>query len=75
MFPMVGVVAAYEARHSLWTISIISGPTYHSTGTMRETDMADDMTLPGLVSRLSIEQGSVWPNAPDSREWKIRIVK
>ena len=30
---------------------------------------AMDMTLPGLVSRESIEQGSVWLEVPDSREW------
>jgi len=28
-----------------------------------------DMTLPGLVSQLSIEQGSAWLDVPDSREW------
>jgi len=32
-------------------------------------DEAMDMTLPGLVSQLSIEQGSVWLDVPDSREW------
>ena len=28
-----------------------------------------DMTLPGLVSQLSIEQGSAWLDVPDSRKW------
>ncbi len=28
-----------------------------------------DMTLPGLVSQQSIEQGSCWLPVPDSREW------
>lgn len=28
-----------------------------------------DMTLPGLVSQLSIEQGSIWLDVPDPREW------
>jgi hypothetical protein len=28
-----------------------------------------DMTLPGLVSQQSIEQGSVWLPVPDSRQW------
>lgn len=30
---------------------------------------AMDMTLPGLVSQLSIEQGSAWLDVPDSRDW------
>lgn len=30
---------------------------------------AMDMTLPGLVSQLSIEQGAAWLPVPDSREW------
>jgi len=30
---------------------------------------AMDMTLPGLVSQQSIEQGSVWLPVPDSRQW------
>jgi predicted dehydrogenase len=30
---------------------------------------AMDMTLPGLVSQQSIEQGSVWLDVPDSRDW------
>ena len=30
---------------------------------------AMDMTLPGLVSQQSIEQGSAWLQVPDSREW------
>jgi len=30
---------------------------------------AMDYTLPGLMSQLSIEQGSVWLEVPDSREW------
>jgi predicted dehydrogenase len=28
-----------------------------------------DMTLPGLVSQLSIQQGGAWLEVPDSREW------
>lgn len=30
---------------------------------------AMDMTLPGLVSQQSIEEGSQWLDVPDSREW------
>ena len=30
---------------------------------------AMDMTLPGLVSQLSIAKGSEWMDVPDSREW------
>jgi len=30
---------------------------------------AMDMTLPGLVSQLSIEQGGAWLEVPDSRDW------
>jgi predicted dehydrogenase len=30
---------------------------------------AMDMTLPGLVSQRSIEQGGAWLDVPDSREW------
>ena len=30
---------------------------------------AMDMTLPGLVSQQSVEQGSVWLDVPNSREW------
>ncbi len=30
---------------------------------------AMDMTLPGLVSQLSIANGGVWLDVPDSREW------
>lgn len=33
-------------------------------------DEAMDMTLPGLVSQLSIQQGSQWLDVPDSREWR-----
>jgi hypothetical protein len=32
-------------------------------------DRALDMTLPGLVSRQSIVQGSTWVAVPDSRNW------
>lgn len=28
-----------------------------------------DMTLPGLISQQSIEQGAVWLEVPDSRDW------
>lgn len=30
---------------------------------------AMDLTLPGLMSQQSIEQGSIWLDVPDSREW------
>ena len=33
-------------------------------------DQAMDYTLPGLISQQSIEQGGVWLDVPDSREWK-----
>lgn len=32
-------------------------------------DEAMDMTLPGLVSQRSIEQGGAWLEVPDSRDW------
>ena len=32
-------------------------------------DAAMDMTLPGLLSQQSIEQGGAWLDVPDSRDW------
>lgn len=32
-------------------------------------DEALDMTLPGLISQLSIQQGGAWLDVPDSRAW------
>ncbi|MEW6756408.1 MAG: Gfo/Idh/MocA family oxidoreductase [Candidatus Latescibacterota bacterium] len=32
-------------------------------------DLAMDMTLPGLVSQLSLAQGSTWVGVPDPRNW------
>jgi predicted dehydrogenase/GNAT superfamily N-acetyltransferase len=34
---------------------------------------AMDMTLPGLVSQLSIESGGAWLQVPDSREWLSEV--
>jgi len=33
-------------------------------------DEAMDMSLPGLVSQQSIQQGGRWLPVPDSREWR-----
>jgi hypothetical protein len=30
---------------------------------------AMDMTLPGLVSQISIQQGGQWLDVPNSRDW------
>ena len=43
----------------------------HGDGTEPELGIvaAMDMTLPGLVSQESIEQGGAWLEMPDSRAW------
>jgi hypothetical protein len=42
------------------------------SGTQPDIDVhgALDMTLPGLISQLSIAQGGRWIDVPDSRSWK-----
>ncbi len=34
-----------------------------------DVDMAMDMTLPGLISQLSIQKNGKWMDVPDSRNW------
>jgi hypothetical protein len=41
----------------------------HGTEPELGIDAAMDMTLPGLLSQQSIEQGGTWLDVPDSRDW------
>ena len=54
-----------------WEVQDFISAIYNSSDPPIGIDHAMDMTLPGLVSKQSLSEGSAWIDVPDSRDWKL----
>ena len=58
---IVRVVASAQLQHHAWNKRL--------GGLLGDVHRAMDLTLPGLLSEVSAEEGSRWVEVPDSRDW------